>query len=113
MPVSDRGRRSSQRAALAAATNARIRSGSLTPFARSTPEDTSTAGAPDSRIASATFDGSSPPASSHGPGARQPRAMDQSNAAALPPGRVAPGGGFASISSASAPSRRAGRSAAA
>ena len=53
---------------LTCATNARISAGSFTPGALSTPEDTSTAGAPVTRSASATFCTVSPPASSHGPG---------------------------------------------
>src|SRR5690349_1812363 len=53
-------------AARALAMKTRIRVGSLTPRARSTPDDTSTAAAPAMRIASATLYGVRPPASSHG-----------------------------------------------
>ncbi len=77
---------------------ARISAGSFTPCVRSTPEDTSTADVPVTRIASATLSTVRPPARIHGAGARQPRSSDQSNRTALPPGRVAPGGGLASTS---------------
>ena len=104
-------RRNPMSAARALAMNARISAGSFTPRSRSTPDDTSTAVAPVIRIASATLSTVSPPARIHGAGARQPRSSDQSNRTALPPGRVASGGGLASTSSRSAPPASAGRSA--
>ena len=79
-----------------AATKARTRSGSLNPGRLSTPDDTSTCSAPDSRTASATLSGVSPPASIHGRFQRRPAISRQSNAWPLPPGRSAPRGGRAS-----------------
>src|ERR1700722_10193138 len=58
---------------LAASMKVRIRAGSFTPRALSTPEDTSTARAPVVRIAAATLSTVRPPASIHGAGAVQPR----------------------------------------
>ncbi|MGF6146943.1 Uncharacterised protein [Kingella potus] len=52
--------------AAAARRNAAIFAASFTPAALSTPPDTSTAAAPDSRTAAATLSGVSPPASTHG-----------------------------------------------
>ena len=91
--------------------NARIKFGSFTPGALSTPEETSAPGAAVARIASATFAGVSPPASNHGAGADQPLRRDQSKTIALPPGRVAPAGAFVSMRRRSAAAVR-GRSAA-
>ncbi len=54
-----------------ASRNAVMRCGSFTPGPRSTPEETSAIGARDSRMASATFQGSSPPARNHGRCSRQ------------------------------------------
>src|ERR1700722_241544 len=96
---------------LARSMNARMSAVSLRPFADSTPDDTSTAGAPVSLIAAATFSGVSPPASSHGAGATHPATTDQSKLTALPRGLVASAGGFASNKRASAPIDEAGRSA--
>src|SRR5262249_26497789 len=59
-------------AARAARTKARTFSGSLSPGDRSTPEDTSTDGAPVMRSASATLAGSSPPESMNGTPASMP-----------------------------------------
>ena len=53
----------------------------------------------------------SPPASSHGPGACQPRSTDQSNGWALPPGRVAPAGPWRPAAARPHPPWPAGRSA--
>ena len=85
-------------------------SGSLTPRSFLTPDETSTASAPVFLIASATLLAVSPPARIHGTGARQSRSSDQSNRVALPPGRVAPVGAFASSTSRSAPSEASVRS---
>src|SRR6185312_1411583 len=87
-----------------------ISAGSLTPRALSTPDDVSTVVAPVSAIAADTLAGVRPPARIHGPGAFQPRSSDQLNDTALPPGRVAAGGGLASSSSASAEPMVVGRS---
>src|SRR5258708_21618906 len=89
-------------ARLAAATNALIRAGSLTPGALSTPEETSTPGAPLSAMAAATLSGSSPPDKSHGTDGRNSRVRRQSNGRPLPPGSMASFGGLASISRMSA-----------
>ena len=61
-----RSRRSARQARRTRRRKAAIRRGSFRPAPRSTPEETSTSGAPDRRIASATFQGSSPPARNHG-----------------------------------------------
>src|SRR4051794_34350228 len=90
--------------------NARISAGSLTPLLRSTPDDTSTAGAPVCRMAAPTVSDVRPPASIQGPGAVQPLITDQSNVIALPPGRLAPAGAFASSTSRSAGWSAGGRS---
>src|ERR1043166_2527335 len=93
---------SSASAARAARTKARILSGSFSPGARSTPEDTSTARACVMRKASATLPASSPPESMKGtPGSRL-STRRQSNDLPSPPGRVASRGGRASNSSRSA-----------
>src|SRR5690606_28116230 len=75
-----------------------IRSGSLTPGALSTPEETSTMGAPEIRTASATFSGDSPPARNQFAGSARFCISVQSNEAPTPPGRSAPWGGLASNS---------------
>ena len=81
-----------------------MRDGSFTPGALSTPEDTSTAGAPLTATASATFSGVRPPDSSQRPDRLRPATSRQSKAAPLPPGSAsgAPAGGRASNSSRSA-----------
>ena len=66
------------------------------PGASSTPEDTSTPKAPLVRIASATFSGDKPPAKNHGLDQVSWAISSQSNAFALPPGRIASLGGLAS-----------------
>lgn len=90
-------------APLAAATKLRINAGSFSPRMRSTPDETSTAGAPLAATASATLSGVSPPASSQGTGACQARMIDQSNATPLPPGRAEPGSCRDSITNPSSP----------
>ncbi len=73
------------------------------PGAVSTPDDTSTAPAPVSRVASPKLASSSPPARSQGSAILFPARSRQSKESPLPPG-IAPGtaGGFASKSSMSA-----------
>src|SRR5208283_4096643 len=66
------------KAARAAAAKAAIFFSSLTPGARSTPEETSTPRAPERAIASPTLSASSPPDSSHGILGAKPRARRQS-----------------------------------
>src|SRR5581483_4318793 len=89
-------------ASRAARTKARILSGSFSPGARSTPDDTSTAGARVTRIASATLPASSPPDSMNGtPGSRFSNNR-QSKVLPSPPGRVASRGARASNKSRSA-----------
>ena len=75
-----------------------IRARSLTPGALSTPEETSTIGAPEIRTASETFCGSSPPARNQFAGSARFCISLQSNEAPTPPGRSAPLGGLASNS---------------
>src|SRR5690606_35773178 len=75
-----------------------IRSGSLTPGALSTPEETSTIGAPEIRTASVRFSGDSPPARNQFAGSARLRIRVQSNDAPTPPGKSAPFGGLASNS---------------
>src|SRR6516225_415610 len=82
-------------ASRAARMNARILSGSLSPAARSTPDETSTPRGRVSASARATFSGSRPPESMKGtPGSRFSTRV-QSNALPSPPGRVAERGGRA------------------
>src|SRR6185295_10507374 len=76
-------------AARALAMNARIISGSFSPGAPSTPDDTSTASGRTMRIASATFSGVSPPESMIGFLRETVESKFQSNARPWPPGRVA------------------------
>src|SRR5690606_2907762 len=71
---------------LAASRKAAIRTGSLTPGALSTPEETSTAGAPVIRAASARLSGDRPPARNHGRSKRRPASRVQSKLAPTPPG---------------------------
>src|SRR5262245_1233858 len=95
--------RSAALAALRAArTNARILSGSFSPGARSTPEDTSTAGAFVIRSASATLPASRPPDSMNGTPGSMPSRSRQSKLLPSPPGRVASRGARASNSTRSA-----------
>src|SRR4029077_19895872 len=80
----------------AARTKARILSGSFSPGARSTPEETSTPGARVMRKASPTLPASSPPDSMNGtPGSRS-SSKCQSKTLPRPPGRVASRGARAS-----------------
>src|SRR5262249_49901299 len=74
----------------------RIISTSLTPGARSTPEDTSTPPARVMRTASATLPAWSPPDTMNGSARSRFCSTCQSNTAPSPPGRVAPLGGWAS-----------------
>src|SRR5450830_1094151 len=94
--------RSNGSAIRAARMKARILSGSLTPGARSTPEDTSTPGALVMRIASVTLSASSPPDSMNGMPTSMPLSSVQSNGVPSPPGRVASCGARASKISQSA-----------
>jgi hypothetical protein len=89
-------------ARLAAATKARILSGSFSPRARSIPEDTSTPGARVMRRASATLSTSSPPESMNGAAVAILRSKCQSNLRPRPPGRDASRGARASNISRSA-----------
>src|SRR5947209_3431748 len=75
--------------ARAAAIKARILSGSFSPGARSTPEDTSTPGAAVMRSACATFSASSPPESMKGTRVCTFSSSRQSKRRPSPPGRVA------------------------
>src|SRR3546814_5251394 len=74
--------------ALTAARKALILGTDLRPGASSTPDETSTAGAPERATASATFSGASPPASIQGSGQAVPARIRQSKVTALPPGRA-------------------------
>src|SRR5664280_56779 len=89
-------------AARAARMKARILSGSFSPGARSTPEDTSTPGARVTRNASATLPASSPPDSMNGIPGSTPLSKVHSNGWPNPPGRVASCGARASKISRSA-----------
>ena len=70
----------------AAATKSEIICALFMPGAVSTPDDTSTPGAPLHAIARATLSAFKPPASSHGFEKLRPRSNCQSNAAPCPPG---------------------------
>src|SRR5260221_12156694 len=72
----------------AAARKAAILAVSLTPGARSTPDDTSTAGAPVRRTASATFAAVRPPDSIQGSVQRRPAVRRPSKTRPLPPRRA-------------------------
>src|SRR5450759_3333361 len=87
-------------AARAARMKARILSGSFSPGARSTPEETSTPGARVRRNASATLPASSPPDSMNGIPGSMPLSKVQSNGWPSPPGRVASCGCLLSTSDA-------------
>src|SRR5262249_41432197 len=76
-------------ASRAARMNARIVSGSFSPGARSTPDETSTAGARVIRNASATLSASRPPESMNGTPGLTPCRSCQSKLFPSPPGRVA------------------------
>src|SRR5262249_38167497 len=80
----------------AARTKARILSGSFSPGARSTPEETSTPGAEVMRSASATLLASRPPESRNGTPGSMPFRSLQSKLLPRPPGRVAVRGARAS-----------------
>src|SRR4029077_18505637 len=82
----------------AARMKARIFSGSFTPGALSTPDETSTPGARVMRSASATFSGFKPPESMNGIDKSIFSSRCQSNGLPRPPGRVASRGGRASNS---------------
>src|SRR5262252_4946742 len=86
----------------AARTKARILSGSFSPGARSTPEETSTPGADVIRSASATLLASRPPESRNGTPGSIPSSSRQSKLLPRPPGRVAVRGARASNSRRSA-----------
>src|SRR5262249_13454424 len=90
------GEESSASAARAARMNAWILSGSFSPGARSTPDDTSTPGARVMRKASDTLSASSPPESMKGTPAFRSLRSVQSNVLPRPPGRVASLGARAS-----------------
>src|SRR5262249_11622584 len=79
-----------------------IKAALLTPGDVSTPDETSTPGAPLVAIARVTFSGVRPPARSQGLENVRPRRSCQSNALPWPPARAAPSGAFASKSSKSA-----------
>src|ERR1700733_9331203 len=96
------GGRSKAQIRLAWARNSRILAGSLTPGRVSTPDETSTALAPEMRTASARLPAWRPPDSIQGKGQRRACSNSQSKASALPPGRVASRGGRASNISQSA-----------
>src|SRR3546814_19500268 len=74
--------------ALTAARKALILGTALRPGASSTPDETSTAGAPERATASATSSGASPPASIQGTGQPVPARIRPSKRTALPPGRA-------------------------
>jgi hypothetical protein len=77
----------------------------LSPGERSTPEETSTAPAPETRTASGSSAAVRPPDSIHGSRHSRPAISRQSNASPLPPGKAsARRGGLASNSSMSASS---------
>src|ERR1700730_16579643 len=91
--------------ARAAARKAAILSRSFSPGRLSTPEETSTAAAPEMRTASGRSSGVSPPDSIHGRRQDRPASRAQSKARPLPPGKASDrGGGFASNSNRSATS---------
>ena len=73
-----------------------MRSGSFSPGLDSTPEETSTIGAPVARMASATLSGVRPPESMNGTWSLTPSSVRQSKGAPLPPGRVLSAGARAS-----------------
>jgi len=83
-------------AARVAFTKAAMRAGSLSPGARSTPDDTSTPGAPVVSTALRTFVASRPPDTMYGLPISMPARICQSNGTPLPPGSAAPGAGLAS-----------------
>src|SRR5690348_10154582 len=85
-------RSSGASASRAARMKARILPGSLSPGARSTPEETSTPRAPVIAIASMTLPAFSPPDSIHGTPGSTPRSKFQSKILPRPPGRVASAG---------------------
>src|SRR6476661_1181291 len=90
------GRGEVSSAARTARMKARIISGSLTPGARSTPEETSTPPAPVTLTASATFWALRPPETMNGSLRSRFSSTCQSNTAPSPPGRVASFGATAS-----------------